>query len=73
MAESFGLNCRIEAYTGTRAIGLYSWDLECFTDVLYSVLAENSRERIEPGPEYNTLNRLNVRLRELRASDDARN
>jgi hypothetical protein len=29
LAESFGLDRRIEHYQGTRPIGLYRWDLEC--------------------------------------------
>lgn len=33
MAESFGLDARIERLTGKRAVGFYSWDLECLQDV----------------------------------------
>ncbi|RLG15337.1 MAG: hypothetical protein DRN71_01530 [Candidatus Nanohalarchaeota archaeon] len=29
MAESFGLDRRIEKYQGKRPIGLYRWDIEC--------------------------------------------
>ncbi len=29
MAESFGLDRRIEKYEGKRPIGLYRWDIEC--------------------------------------------
>jgi hypothetical protein len=33
MAESFGLDRRIDHLTGKRAIGLYAWDLELLGDV----------------------------------------
>ena len=29
MAESFGLDSRIEKLTGKRKVGFYRWDLEC--------------------------------------------
>ena len=29
MAESFGLDTRIDKYQGKRPIGLYQWDLDC--------------------------------------------
>lgn len=38
MAESFGLDRRIENYQGIRPIGLYRWDLECLIDVIDIVL-----------------------------------
>ncbi|MBN2777290.1 MAG: hypothetical protein JXR36_06595 [Bacteroidales bacterium] len=34
MSESFGLDDRICSMTGKRAIGLYSWDLECLYDAI---------------------------------------
>lgn len=34
MAESFGLDQRIDQYLGKKPIGLYRWDLECLIDVL---------------------------------------
>ncbi len=34
LAESFGLDRRIENYAGKRPIGLYSWDMECLIDTL---------------------------------------
>jgi hypothetical protein len=33
MAECFGLDTRISNLTGKRAVGFYSWDLECLADV----------------------------------------
>ena len=34
MAESYGLDGRIERYKGKRPIGLYRWDLDCLIDVI---------------------------------------
>jgi len=45
MAEAFGLDTKIENYTGTRPITLYRWDLECLLDVsrLYDSLGSPRR------------------------------
>ena len=34
MAESFGLDRRIEKLTGKREVGFYMWDLDCLGDVV---------------------------------------
>ena len=34
MAESFGLDRRIEKMTGKRKVGFYSWDLDCLDSVV---------------------------------------
>ena len=34
MAEAFGLDRRIEAYSGKRPIGFYRWDLDCLLAVM---------------------------------------
>lgn len=34
MAESFGLDRRIDEYKGKKPIGLYRWDLDCLIDVI---------------------------------------
>ena len=34
MAESYGLDSRIEKYKGQRPIGLYQWDMECLIEVM---------------------------------------
>ena len=34
MAEAFGVDRRIEAYSGKRPIGLYRWDLDCLLAVM---------------------------------------
>lgn len=37
MAESFGLDIRIDNLTGKRKVGFYSWDLECLESVAESL------------------------------------
>ena len=34
MAESFGLDRRIDNLTGKRKVGFYSWDLDCLENVV---------------------------------------
>lgn len=34
MAESFGLDNRIDNLTGKREVGFYSWDLDCLESVV---------------------------------------
>ncbi len=70
MCEAFGLDRKIEAYKGTRAISLYAWDLDCLEDVIALTLRENARPGVKPdaaGRE--ALSRLAVRLRELRSGE----
>ena len=43
MAESFGLDRRIEAYQGVRPIGFYRWDLDCLLDVMDSALKDGAK------------------------------
>jgi len=38
LAESFGLDRRIERYEGKCPLGLYRWDLECLVESLSMVL-----------------------------------
>jgi len=62
MAESFGLDRRIEAYRGIRPLSLYRWDLECLLAALGSALAD---QRSYPSPAaagYQVLQTLNTRL-----------
>ena len=63
MAESFGLDRRIENYKGTRPITLYRWDLECVLDTLDFVLKD---EREYPDKEeegYVQLQELHIHLK----------
>lgn len=48
MAESFGLDTRIDNLTGKRAAGFYCWDLECLKDVTEIV-------RMEAPPEQHSM------------------
>ncbi|MFC1705795.1 hypothetical protein ACFL59_03120 [Planctomycetota bacterium] len=63
VAESFGLDRRILAYKGKRAIGLYRWDLECLLDVIELALADKREYPSETSEEYLALARLLARLR----------
>jgi hypothetical protein len=48
MAEAFGLDRRIEAYSGKRPIGLYRWDLDCLLDVMNLALKDPREYPVEP-------------------------
>jgi len=63
MAESFGLDRRIEQYQGKRPIGLYEWDLDCLIDVIYCVLKDLPLKSLEhDSQEYTALLQLYDRL-----------
>ncbi len=64
MAESFGLDRRIENYKGKRPIGLYSWDFDCLLDVINDVLQDNRDYPHKNDPGYIALSRLFERLKE---------
>ncbi len=49
MAESFGLDRRIEKYQGRRPVGLYAWDLDCLVDVVGAALRADPRPAYHPG------------------------
>ena len=72
MAESFGLDSRIERYKGTRPIGLYRWDMDCLTDVLEMVMRDKHEYPDKTSPEYEAIRSLYERLFNLRqqAYDD---
>lgn len=63
MAESFGLDRRIDRYKGKRPITLYRWDLECLLDVLDTVLVDPEEYPSHDSPEYVALKHLHARLR----------
>jgi len=46
MAESFGLDKRIEKLTGNRKVGFYMWDLECIELVLSDLKSQNDVDKI---------------------------
>ena len=64
MAESFGLDRRIERYQGKRPIGLYRWDLECLIDVMASALADPKEYPSQTSPGYLALKSLYERIKQ---------
>ncbi|MBI3979846.1 MAG: hypothetical protein HY331_16845 [Chloroflexi bacterium] len=63
MAESFGLDGRIDRYQGKRPIGLYRWDLEYLLEVLEMVLADPKAYPSHDSAVYLTASTLYYRLR----------
>jgi hypothetical protein len=62
MSESFGLDRRIEAYRGTRPIGLYSWDFECLLDVIDNALKDDKEYLDKWASGYKVITKLSSRL-----------
>ena len=62
LAESFGLDRRIANYQGVRPIGLWRWDIECFVDVIDSVLNDPEYYPIQGSPEHQAIKALRDRL-----------
>ena len=56
MAESYGLDSRIDKLTGKRKVGFYSWDLDCLESVVCDLtntpVAEKLYEKIKNGMEF---------------------
>lgn len=65
MAESFGLDRRIDRYRGTRPIGLYRWDLECLEMVTEDALKDQRVYPERSGPGYEAMKRLYERIKQL--------
>lgn len=63
MAESFGLDQRIDNYKGKRPIGLYHWDLDCLLAVIEGALEEKKYYPEKDAPEYRALMNLYCRLK----------
>ena len=64
MAEAFGLDRRIEAYSGKRPIGLYRWDLDCLLAVMDLALKDQRAYPDKTSSSYAALKRLRERLQE---------
>lgn len=64
MAETFGLDTRIENYQGKRAIGLHSWDLECLLAVINNALNDGKEYSDKTTSGYKTLVKLYYRLQD---------
>jgi hypothetical protein len=63
MAESFGLDRRIENYQGKRPIGFYPWDLDCLEAVISWALTDEYPTK--SGQGYAAMKNLNERIRQL--------
>jgi hypothetical protein len=67
LAESYGLDRRIERYAGKRPIRLYRWDVEWLIDVL--VLVEDDRFKPRRLAERAALASLKTRLKHIYAEN----
>ena len=65
MAESFGLDSRIDKYKGIRPIGLYSWDMDCLLAVLEVALNHSNEYPAKGTPEYEITEGLYKKLKRL--------
>jgi hypothetical protein len=64
MAEAFGLDRRIEAYSGKRPIGFYGWDVDCLLAVIDLALKDQHAYPDKSSSAYAALKRLRERLQE---------
>ncbi len=64
MAEAFGLDRRIEAYSGKRPIGFYGWDLDCLLTVMDLALKDLGAYPDKKSSTYAAFKRLRDRLQE---------
>jgi hypothetical protein len=82
MVEAFGLDRRIEAYSGKRSIGLYRWDVDCLLAEMDNALKDQRAYPDKISSSYASLQRLQARLKDeyrrvwggkgfVRNSDDA--
>ncbi|MGO9742655.1 MAG: hypothetical protein ACLPN5_14330 [Roseiarcus sp.] len=62
MVEAFGLDRRVEAYSGKRPIGLYSWDVDCLLAVIDNALKDQRAYPDAMSSAYAALKRLRGRL-----------
>lgn len=65
MAESFGLDSRIDNYRGKRPIGLYRWDMECLLDVVSMALEDPKEYPPEGSIEHEVTQGLYQRLKQI--------
>ncbi len=64
MVEAFGLDRRIEAYSGKRSIGFYRWDVDCLMAVMENALKDPRAYKDRNSSSYAALKRLHGRLQE---------
>ena len=62
MVEAFGLDRRIEAYSGKRPIGLYRWDVDCLSAVIDNALNDLHEYPDQASAGCAALRRLQSRL-----------
>ncbi len=65
MAESFGLDRRIENYRGIRPIGLYRWDVELLLMVIDSALQDPGLYPHRGNRPYLAMENLQKRLQKI--------
>ena len=61
LAESFGLDRRIERYQGKRPLGLYRWDIEGLLDAL-SIILDQPDDYYSPPANKRAIKKLHARL-----------
>jgi hypothetical protein len=66
MAETYGLERRIEMYQGKRPITLYAWDPDALENIILDAVAGSPEYQDRSGPGYEALQRLSDRLKGLR-------
>lgn len=64
MVEAFGLDRRIEAYSGKRPLGFYRWDLDCLLAVIDNALKDQRAYPDKASSSYAALKRLHDRFQE---------
>jgi len=64
MAEAFGLDRKIDRYSGVRPLTLYRWDLDCLIDVIVLALRDKREYPDESSPDFQALAKLGKRLRQ---------
>ena len=65
MAESFGLDSRIDQYQGRRPIQLHAWDLDCLECALFMALKDEQDFPDKRGPRYEAVKSLYDRIKRL--------
>jgi hypothetical protein len=64
MAEAFGLDRRLEAYSGKRRASAFRWDVDCLLAVMDLALKDLRAYPDETSSAYAALKRLHDRLQE---------
>ena len=62
MVDAFGLDRRIEAYSGKRSIGFHRWDVDCLLAVIDNALKDERAYPDKTSSAYAAFKRLQVRL-----------